>query len=891
MKYFSYLLVFIFLGNLSAQPSRRPVEAGKIIVKLKPDAVPVFERRLQTLRKSSSDTSTLSIGLKSFDRINRKYRASNMQRVFPDAGKYETKHRKYGLHLWYEITIPEGENPETVAAGYGVDENVQISEPRYTIRSFSMPPASSLFTAETPDDPGFDKQWNYNNTGQTGGTPGVDIRLPEAWETAKSIGIKNNNVIVAVMDGGVYYDHEDLKANMWVNEAELNGNGNYDDDGNGYRDDIYGYNFVGRSSGAIAPEDHATHVAGTIAAVTNNGIGVSGISGTSGDGYGIKIMTVQILDGNKSASSIGPAFAYAADNGAVISQNSWGYDKAGVYNSSDIDAINYFINEAGRDENQDPRPGTPMVGGIVIFAAGNDEKDDKWYPAYFDNVLAVAAVNHYGKLAWYSNFGNWVDISAPGGDTDEKGKNMTGGIYSTSYTSVRKNYYEYMQGTSMACPHVSGVAAMILSVYGSKDFTPDMLRTLLLCTATPLDGFDPENASKMGAGLLNAAAALAPPENTLEAPTDLTAQTINAVSCRLSWMPHTEDVAYFIPAYATEMITETNFDQYAHAHITAENTAGGMQQRIITGLTPATTYYVGIRNTNMCQISGVSNIATFTTRSNVAPVANPMDDIIMRDVAPKTAFYIGNVFTDSDDDVMTYEVTVSPSYIASAWIEGDLLMIQPIVAGNTTLTLSADDANSGRASLNVALTISRNQAPEIAGLPADITLIPYATTVNIDLSEYIVDAEGDPVTYTVEPSQDGIVNASINNNILTIDPQHFGQVTLQLTASDPYSATNTISIEITVEQKYTSDKKDKLLIYPNPVTDILNYSFVLDESATVSIRIVNTLGRTVYQTPTENQVAGAHYYNLNISKWGIGMYFLQYIKNGKITDTEKFVKQ
>ena len=488
---FPFILLFLgfFLGNLFAQPS---LEAGKVVVKFNPDAIPVFETRLRSLNKTPSDTSVLITGIQSFDRINRRYRATNMRRVFPDAGKYEAKHRRYGLHLWYEIVIPQGEDPEKVAADYGVDENVQIAEPRYRIRSMAMPalpvPLDEQITrqSQTPNDPDFYRQWNYNNTGQTGGTLGADIRLMDAWVKVKSLGIKNNNVIVAVMDGGVYYDHVDLKANMWENN---------------------GYNFVNQSS-IISPEDHATHVAGIIGAVTDNGIGVSGIAGSPDEGYGIKIMTVQILDGDKSVESIGPAFTYAADNGAVISQNSWGYEKANVYSNSDIEAINYFINEAGRDENSNPRPGTPMVGGIVIFAAGNDKKDDKWYPAYFDNVLAVAATNHYGKLAWYSNFGNWVNISAPGGDTDERGKNRTGGIYSTSYLTTDVHYYDYMQGTSMACPHVSGVAAMILSVHGSENYTPEMLRARLLHTATPLTAFDPANASKMGAGLVNASEAI-----------------------------------------------------------------------------------------------------------------------------------------------------------------------------------------------------------------------------------------------------------------------------------------------------------------------------------------------------------------------------------------------
>ncbi|MDR1154879.1 MAG: S8 family serine peptidase [Bacteroidales bacterium] len=797
--YIVYLLIFVFLGNLSAQPSRRRVETGKVIVKLKPDAVPAVETGLRTLSRTSSDTSVLSIGLKSFDRINRRYKATSMRRVFPDAGKYEAKHREYGLHLWYEITIPEGEDPETAAAGYGVDGNVQTAEPRYKIRHFGM---SASPPAETPNDPDFNKQWNYNNTGQTGGTPGADIRLPEAWERIKSLGIKNSNVIVAVVDAGVYYDHEDMKANMWVNEAELNGISNVDDDGNKYVDDIYGYNFVDRSDGAISPEDHATHVAGTVAAVTGNGVGVSGIAGSSAEGYGIKIMTVQILDGEKGASSIGAAYAYAADNGAVISQNSWGYEKVGEYNGSDVDAINYFIEQAGRDEHKNLRPGTPMAGGIVIFAAGNDGKDGKWYPAYFDNVLAVAATNHYGKLAWYSNFGNWIDISAPGGDTRESGKSSTGGIYSISYKTNNRNYYEYMQGTSMACPHVSGVAALILSVYGGEHFTPDMLRARLLNSTTLLTAFDPGNASKMGSGLLNAAIALAPGGVPGEV-TDLTVQTVNHVSGKLAWtVPPASNggiVSIFEVACSTGEITEDNFDKNMAVREHVSVTSGSEQTYVITGLTPLTTYHLAIRSVgNIGDKSGISNTVTMTTTGN--------------------------------------------------------------------------------------------HAPEISGFPADTTLIPYQP-ITLDLSGYITDSDGDELNYAYILRPRGIVNVRVRGNILTIDPQHHGSVVLQLTASDPFEETVTASVNIEVEQKYAPDKSGELLAYPNPTSDILWYSYILDESASVSVRIVSAKGLTMFQAPAEKLRSGTYYYSVNLSGWTTGVYFVQYIRDGKTVDTKKVLKQ
>ena len=461
-----FYFLFFFLIDSSAQPSQY-LEPGSVVVKFRPDAVANFETRLRALNRTPSDSSVLSVGIKSFDDVSLRYGATNMRRIFPHGGEYEEKHRKYGLHLWYEITVPDRENTEAVAAGYSIDDNIQIAEPRYKIRkNFGTSPDETFknVNSEESYDPFFPRQWNFDNTGQSGGTPGADIRLVSAWEKAKTLGIRNNNVIVAVVDDGVYSNHEDLKDNMW----ESNGTN--------------GYNFV-KNKGTIVPDSHATHVAGVIAAVTNNKTGVSGIAGNADDGYGIKIMSVQILEGDNSVDFIGPAFIYAADNGSVISQNSWGYEKAGVYNNSDIEAINYFINEAGRDKVGEPRPGTPMVGGIVIFAAGNDGKDDKWYPAYFDNVLAVAATNHYGKLAYYSNHGSWIDISAPGGDTNEAGTNRTGGIYSASHRPANNSFYEYMQGTSMACPHVAGVAALILSVYGDENFTPEKLRSMLLCSA------------------------------------------------------------------------------------------------------------------------------------------------------------------------------------------------------------------------------------------------------------------------------------------------------------------------------------------------------------------------------------------------------------------------
>jgi hypothetical protein len=498
---FAALFCFVALGLAAQQPDGRAYR-GKILVKLNVDAVPTVEKRIRSRR--ANDTAAFVSGLPSFDRVNRRYRAAGIRRLFPDAGKYEAKHRLYHLHLWYEMTIPEDFDPETVAAAYQLDANIQLAEPVFKKRSLSM----AAVPAHPPNDPEFTRQWHFNNTGQSGGVPGVDIRLLNAWKLIDSIGIHNTNVVVAVVDGGVNCEHEDLNANLWVNEAERNGAKGVDDDNNGYVDDIYGYNFVysPRDNGVIQPEDHATHVASTIAAVTGNGKGVAGMTK---NGYGIKVMNTQIMTSRNAVSTLLTAYTYAADNGAVISQNSWGYEEPDTYNQSDVDAIRYFIAEAGKDEHGNPRAGTPMVGGIVLFAAGNDGKNAKWYPAYFDNVIAVGAVNHYGMRTDYSNYGNWVNIAAPGGQME--GSKWEGCIYSASYTASNKNLYEYMEGTSMATPLVSGVAALVLAVYGNEHFTPEMLRTILLNSATPLTSLDLD--AQLGHGLVNAEQAILHHEN------------------------------------------------------------------------------------------------------------------------------------------------------------------------------------------------------------------------------------------------------------------------------------------------------------------------------------------------------------------------------------------
>lgn len=278
--------------------------------------------------------------------------------------------------------------------------------------------------------------------------------------------------------------------------GRLNGQSGKDDDGNGYKDDIYGYNFVTNTKLAISTQgeagEHGTHVAGTVAAVNNNGIGVCGIAGGSGNNDGVKLMSCQIFyNGNGgNASTTANAIKYAADNGAVILQCSWGYtagtltsalSQYSTYDSAEKQAIDYFISKKNC---------AALDGGIAIFAAGNDMTGMSGYPAAYRDYISVTAMSCDFTPAYYTNYGPGCNIAAPGGDYYQSGIE-TGSEASMILSTILNGRYGYSQGTSMACPHVSGVAALGLSyaLQLGKTFTTDQFKALLLTSVNNIDQY------------------------------------------------------------------------------------------------------------------------------------------------------------------------------------------------------------------------------------------------------------------------------------------------------------------------------------------------------------------------------------------------------------------
>ncbi|MGL2988423.1 S8 family serine peptidase [Flavobacterium sp. RSSA_27] len=477
----------------------------------------------QTLKNINSAKGTKpTTGIASFDKVATKVGVRKMQRLFPENAnpRLEAKLKKHKLDLWYVVEFDPSMDPKAVVQNFkGVAElqSVEVERQKvlsnYQFKTVNMNTTRNSAVAAYFDDPKLGDQWHYNNTGQTGYTNGSSVNLFKAWDVVKG----SPDIVVSIHDQGVDVNHPDLKANIWVNTAELNGKVGVDDDNNGYVDDLNGWNFD-KKSPIIDAQPHGTHVAGTVAAVNNNGIGVAGVAGGSGKNDGAKVMSLQSLGGG----SIDQTFIYAANNGAIISQNSWGYTTPGQFELSMKDAIDYFIAEAGDFVN------SPMRGGIVIFAAGNSDSDDLWYPGYYDNVVTVSAIGPNWKRATYSNYGTWVDIAAPGGEMTLGGNN---GVLST----LPKNQYGFFEGTSMACPHVSGIAALAIQ-NRTKQLTPEVLKTKLLTGVVDIDSHNPNYKGKLGVGHIDAFLAIQNNQGLApETISDLSLKGISQEFANLSW--------------------------------------------------------------------------------------------------------------------------------------------------------------------------------------------------------------------------------------------------------------------------------------------------------------------------------------------------------------------
>jgi len=475
----SFILFFIFLSTTSfaqqANNSGKDYEPGEIIVKFK--STPQILNSLNRMRNAANgiqveafSSQSQSMGLQSIDNLNQKFRVRAIKPLIPKPITPQNLTDKRNAKIDYsalpdlstlvKIVFDESVDINQVLRAYASDENVLYAEPNYHY----------YYNEKIPNDARFGEQWALHNTGQTGGTPDADIDAPEAWE----IQTGDPNVIVGIIDTGVDLDHPDLAANLWINEDEIPNNG-VDDDENGYVDDVHGYDFYNDDSDPQDDHYHGTHCAGIVGAVSDNGDGVTGLA------WNVRLMALKAGPPERvDLNSAIEAVYYAANNGALITNNSW---SGKSYSQALEEAFNY----------------ADQVGQVSIAAAGNNNTSEVRYPANYETVFSVASTDHNDVKSGFSNFGNWIDVSAPG---------------SAILNTILDDNYQILSGTSMAAPYVAGLAALLFSEH--PGWTPDQVCLRIKNTTDDINDLNAQHFGLLGTGRINAHKALMPAEPSLK---------------------------------------------------------------------------------------------------------------------------------------------------------------------------------------------------------------------------------------------------------------------------------------------------------------------------------------------------------------------------------------
>ncbi len=793
--------------------------------------------------------------------------AYRMVHTFTVGGKFEQRHREAGLHLWYDIIFDES-LPLTRAAGdLGNTEGVDVVEYVQQTQLQSVFPFN---------DPYFSLQWHYYNPGTQAGTvAGSDINLLPAWE--KTTG--SRDVIVAISDGGLDVDHEDLAANIWVNEAELNGKPGVDDDDNGYIDDIYGYNFVvgedgGTPKGALDVTDHAVHVGGTVAAVNNNGIGVCGIAGGNGSkDSGVRLMSTQTSGGS---SYIEDAFVYAADNGAVLVNCSW---ILGEYTQSISESIDYFNRYAGVDK--DGNQTGPMAGGLVVFAAGNNQRDSE-YPSQQDNVMAVAAIGADYELAYYSNYGDWVDITATGGDS-KKGFNV--------YSTLPNNEYTGYSGTSMACPHVVGVAALVISRYGGQGFTRDNLIDILTSTANPViyDKNDAKYRGKLGSGLLDAGAAVSVDTGVPSAVSGFSASA-KSNTVNLSWtVPAGDALPHHFNVYYQATPFESGRPTALTPRVSAERGSAAAGETVscsIGDLEFETEYYILLSSSSIVGGESAYVSGSVRTGGNTRPVITPLSGTALTLKSHESGSLDFEIY---DEDGQELSCSLSDEiYRATLTRSGKRVNVSvnalDFTDGKThTGYLYVSDGDES-ASVELSFVIEKNGTPEASPEIQGVVFGAVGEETAVDLTRCISDPDGEDLTYSckIDTGGDFCITGRMSGTELILHAAAYGNASVEVSARDARGA----------KAKYTfpvlaRDGSQPVDIYPNPVKDKLKIRPADVQAADVTVSnkagavVIDASGSTLDPfTPL----------TLDMSSLPGGVYYVT-IRGGSASGTYSVVKQ
>jgi subtilisin family serine protease len=761
-----------------------------------------------------------------------------LRRLFPYAGEFEARTRADGLHRWYEAWYDESIPVTKAAGGFTPIPGIELIEYNPRIEIVGNPelveildagdaPIAQAASGRYPfDDPFLPSQWDYYNDGsRPGAEGGCDINVLPVWRaytTGKS------NVIVGVVDGGIDYSHEDLAANMWTNPEKT---GNY----------RYGYNFV-NDTYLVTADSHGTHVAGTIAAVNNNGKGVCGIAGgdAGSNVKGVKLMSCQIFQGNESGNGA-TAIKWSADHGAVISQNSWGYTTLTETPASLKAAVDYFVKRAGCEatEPYNQRADSPMKGGIVIFAAGNENRNysaNSYAPIY--NVASVGA--DYRK-AYYSCYGSWVDISAPGGDA-RKGNQIL--------STIPGNRYGIMQGTSMACPHVSGVAALIVSKSGTKGFTPDALIKKMNNSATPIASFNPN--FQMGAGLINAFRAIAGSGGKAPKTPSNLAISVQSNNLHVSvTVPEDEDDGvpnaiqlYYSKADFTKVSSSLMFSSLYVGDLNPGETLTGT----VSGLDFNETYYVAAVASDL-----IGNQSSLTSRIQIVTQGNNPPELqtsgpLAASIKPHESCSFDFDIVEPDGHFVTIELDPgSEGVVLDTTVrESPKVKIsgRDIPSGSYRATLTVADYYGAYSEAVMDYTVLENHKPYVKStLPDRIFSSRTSGTEELSQTAYFADDDGENLEYSFAISNETVVNMTAQNGKFFLTPMNYGYADVTITGTDVRGEKAIQTFHVLVR-----DGSSAWDIYPNPVrTDLYIRS---GQEATCRIKIISSSGSVFYEKTT-----------------------------------------
>jgi len=828
-----------------------------------------------------------------------------MERVFKPAGIYEKRTIAEGLDRWYTIYFDESKDVAEVlqqfnkAAGVEYAERVlPIARPKFTAKPYTgpAPQTRNQPTASAFNDPLLAKQWHYYNDGSVSphAKKGADCNLKPVWEKYTT---GKNNVIVAIVDGGIDITHEDLVDNLYINEKEKNGQAGVDDDGNGFVDDVYGYNFVEAKDvvgGKIEPdnEGHGTHVAGTVGARNNNGIGVAGVAGGNGAAdSGVRLMSCQIFRGKDEQGDAAAAIKYAADNGAVICQNSWGYSStSGVTAMPKLlkEAVDYFIKMAGCDANGQQRANSPMKGGVVIFAAGNENKDFAAYPACYPPAVSVSAMAWNFAKASFSNYARWITIMAPGGDQDTFG--TEGGILSTVPKSKVPSGYAYFQGTSMACPHVSGIAALIASYFGRQGFTNDELKSRLITAYRPfnIDELNPGYKGKLGKGYIDAEAAFE--TDTKIAPEKVGTLTLTPdfvdITAEWSIAKDEDKTAAFYRLYISPNdLTAENIKDMTFKEINGMGHSLGEKLRFtFDNLQDNKAYSIAVVAVDRWGNLSEPAIQKCTTKLNHAPeVTNFPEEVIELNNNERKTFSFKVADPDGHNwDIRAIGETKGVSYsINQATVTVSLIPV--LQAGSYTCTFVLTDDLGAKSEKSFTFKVIPYMPPKLEQPFANYIVGLDEGPVNISLKGHYT-SSGSQLSYKANVANGGIASVQVSNDQLQIKPLARGVTRVSVLASDGRQTSSDGSFQIRVVERKSAPV---YAVYPIPAKTDIN-ALLNPEVTQAEFVISSTVGEQLMSatvTPDKNSVA-----TLPLSKLRPGTYKLT-VHTSKGNHTQMFIKR